>query len=69
MFSSSIFYEKLENYKVKKLSGLSKKDSLELFITKIPYKNEDLENFLDWEKIMELHTFTVEKLGEDKVNI
>jgi hypothetical protein len=69
LFSSSIFYEKLENYKVKKLRGLSKKDSLELFITKIPYKNEDLENFLDWNKIMELHAFTVEKLGEDKVNI
>ena len=39
LFSSSIFYETLENYKVKKLRGLSKIDSVELFITKIPYKN------------------------------
>ena len=69
LFSSSIFYEKLENYKVKKLRGLSKKDSVELFITKIPYKNADLELFLDWEKIMDLHEYTLLKLGEGKVNI
>jgi hypothetical protein len=59
LFGSSIYYENLENYKVKKLRGLSKTDSVELFITKIPLENEDREHFLDWEKIMELHDFTM----------
>jgi hypothetical protein len=43
LFSSSFYFEKLENYKVKKLRGLSKEDSVELFITKVPLKHEDLD--------------------------
>lgn len=43
LFSSSIYYDHLENYKVKKLKGLSRNDSLELFLTKIPLKNKDLD--------------------------
>ena len=36
LFSSSLYYEELENYKIKKLRGLNKTDSVELFLTKIP---------------------------------
>ncbi|CDW80630.1 nb-arc domain protein [Stylonychia lemnae] len=69
LFSSSVFFEQLENYKVKKLRGLSQQHSVELFLTKIPLQNEDLNQFLSWERIVELHKFTVEKFGEGNVKV
>jgi hypothetical protein len=58
LFSSSLFFEQLENYKVKKLRGLNKSDSVELFCTKIPLQDDELERFLNWDKIIELHDYT-----------
>ena len=70
LFGSSIYFERLENYKVKKLKGLSKTNSVELFLAKIPLENDDLEIFLDYDKsIMELHEYTLSKLGRDNVKI
>lgn len=68
IFSSSVFLSQLENYKIKKLRGLSQKDSVELFYKKIPLQNEDLETFLNWDKVMELHQYTIDKLGQDSVH-
>ena len=51
LFGSCLFFEHLENYKVKKLRSLGKTDSVELFVTKIPLESSELESFLNWEKI------------------
>ena len=36
LFSSSLFFDGLENFKVKRLRSLSKQMSVELFLKKIP---------------------------------
>ena len=41
LFGSSLFFEDLENYKIKKLKSLSKEDSVELFFSKIPLSYDE----------------------------
>ena len=70
LFCSSIYFETLENYKVKKLRGLDKANSVELFIAKIPLENEELDTFLNYDKaIMDLHEYTLSKMGKDTLKI
>lgn len=58
IFSSSFYVEGLHNFKVKSLKTLNNKDSLELFIAKIPH--EDKYEPIQEEQIAELHEYTLE---------
>lgn len=65
LFTSNKFSVKdfTEGFAVKKIQKLKPKDSVELFMKKIPLGDHDKKSFLDYENIQELHKVTVEKYG------
>lgn len=50
---------------MKKILKMSKKESVQLFIKKIPLIERDKQNFLDYSNIEALHKVTVEIYGEE----
>lgn len=70
LFSSSKYEAQLmpeDKFQVKKILKLTKKESVQLFIKKIPLGSSDKDNFLDFENIEELHSATIEKYGSQNI--
>lgn len=43
LFCSSYYQKGIKNYKIKSIKGLSKRDSVKLFLEKIPYSEDQVD--------------------------
>lgn len=63
-YSSDLVADRV-GFTVKKVQRLRKKDSVELFMKKIPLGEGDKDQFVDFQNIEELHAATIKKYGKD----